>query len=387
MDLSLAGLVLLRGAEVYAPAALGQQDLLVSGGKIIAIAPHIEGERLPGCEVVDLHGHLLCPGLIDQHVHLIGGGGEAGPHSRTPEVAFSRLVEAGITTVLGLLGTDGITRHPESLLAKTRALEHEGITAYMLTGSYALPSPTLTGSIARDLVLIDKVIGVKCAVADHRSSAPSAARLAEMAAQARVGGMLGGKAGISVFHMGNSPRLLAPLYEVLRDSDVPITKLLPTHLNRSEPLFAAALGFAHDGGCLDFTSGIEQPIDAATAVARAVAAEVPLARLTVSSDGNGSQPVFDAHGNLTGIGVAGFASLPQALRHLVQRHHFPLAEALQPFTCNVAAFLGLAAKGALRPGYDADLLVLTPELAVQQVWAKGKRVVDQGKAITKGTFE
>lgn len=96
--------------------------------------------------------------------------------------------------------------------------------------------------------------------------------------------------------------------------------------------------------------------------------------------------MFDVHGNLTGIGVAGFASLPHALRNLVQRHHFPLAEALQPFT-NVATFLGLAAKGALRPGYDADLLVLTPELAVQQVWAKGKRVVDQGKAVTQGTFE
>lgn len=387
MDLSLAGITLLRGAEVYSPDALGQQDLLVSGGQIIAMAPHIADDVVPQCKVVHLHGYALCPGLIDQHVHLIGGGGEAGPHSRTPEIALSRLVEAGITTVVGLLGTDGITRHPESLLAKTRALEHEGITAFMLTGAYALPSPTLTGSIARDLTLIDKVIGVKCAIADHRSSAPSAALLAEMAAQARVGGLLGGKAGVSVFHMGNSPRLLAPLYDILRDSDVPIGKLLPTHLNRSEPLFTAALAFARDGGFIDFTSGIEQPIDAAAAVARAVAAAVPLAQITVSSDGNGSQPVFDAQGNLTGIGVGGVDSLPRALRTLVQQHQFPLAEALRPFTCNVAAFLGLSGKGALRPGSDADLLVLTPELAIHQVWAKGKQVVDHGKATVRGTFE
>src|SRR5690606_26255632 len=109
----------------------------------------------------------------------------------------------------------------------------EGISAWMLTGAYSLPSPTLTGSVDRDVALIDKVIGVKCAISDHRSSAPDAAALANMAAQARVGGLLGQKAGVSVFHMGSSPRMLEPLYEILANADVPITKLLPTHVNRA----------------------------------------------------------------------------------------------------------------------------------------------------------
>ncbi|QCR37924.1 beta-aspartyl-peptidase [Nissabacter sp. SGAir0207] len=387
MDLSMVGGVLLRGANVYTPQALGRQDLLVIAGKIVALAPHIAPESLPGCEVVDLAGHCLCPGLIDQHVHLIGGGGEAGPHTRTPEVRLSRLVEAGITSVVGLLGTDSVTRHPESLLAKVRALESEGISAWMLTGAYGIPSPTITGSVERDVALIDKVIGVKCAISDHRSAAPAPAALANLAAQARVGGLLGGKAGVSVFHLGNSPRLLAPLEAILRDSDVPIGKLLPTHVNRSTTLFTAALEFARAGGHIDLTSGIETPFSAAEGVARAVAANVPLARLSISSDGNGSQPVFDEQGNLQGIGVAGFTSLPQALRELVQCHGFTLAEALCPFTCNVAAFLGLSMKGELLPGRDADLLVLTPDLAIDQVWAKGKRLVENGKACVKGTFE
>lgn len=170
MNCSILNLTLFQQGHVYAPEDLGRQDILVSGSKIVAIAPSISPEDFPGCECINLDGAIVCPGFIDQHVHLIGGGGEAGPHTRTPEVRLSRLVEAGVTSVVGLLGTDGITRHPESLLAKTRALEFEGISAWMLTGAYSLPSPTITGSIERDVALIDKIIGVKCAISDHRSS-------------------------------------------------------------------------------------------------------------------------------------------------------------------------------------------------------------------------
>ncbi len=387
MNFSAAEFKLLRGAYLYAPEDLGVQDVLIARGKIIAVAPAIPCDIVPDCEVIELQGQLLCPGLIDQHIHLIGGGGEAGPTTRTPEVSLSRLVEAGITTAIGLLGTDAVTRHPESLLAKTRALNEEGITAYMLTGAYRLPSPTITGSVERDVALIDRVIGVKCAIADHRSSAPDESVLANMAAQSRVGGLLGGKAGISVFHMGSSNKLLEPLYRILENSDVPIGKLLPTHVNRSEALFEAALVFALRGGHIDITSGIPEPIAPAQAIDRARKAGVPMSQLTVSSDGNGSQPVFDAKGNLSGIGVAGFSSLLETLVALVRQYDYPLAEALQPFTRSVAAFLGLADKGVIGVGKDADFMVLTPELAIKEVYACGRKVVDGGKACVKGTFE
>ena len=293
IDYTAAGFTLLQGAHLYAPEDRGICDVLVANGKIIAVASNIPSDIVPNCTVVDLSGQILCPGFIDQHVHLIGGGGEAGPTTRTPEVALSRLTEAGVTSVVGLLGTDSISRHPESLLAKTRALNEEGISAWMLTGAYSLPSPTITGSIDRDVALIDKVIGVKCAVSDHRSSAPDTSALANMAAQSRVGGLLGRKPGISVFHMGDSPRMLEPLYQILDCCDVPITKLLPTHVNRAEPLFQAALEFARKGGTIDITSSIDEPVAPAEGIARAVQAGIPLARVTLSSDGNGSQPFFD----------------------------------------------------------------------------------------------
>lgn len=387
MEFTLPGLRLFKQAHLYAPHDLGVQDFLIAGGKIVAIAPEIRAEGLPGCEIADLQQAAVCPGFIDQHVHLIGGGGEAGPHTRTPEVRLSKLVEAGITSVVGLLGTDGITRHPESLLAKTRALENEGISAWMLTGAYSLPSPTITGSVDRDVALIDKIVGVKCAISDHRSSAPGNEQLANMAALSRVGGLLGGKAGVSVFHMGSSARGHAPLEAILHLADVPINKLLPTHVNRAEALFAQAQAFARRGGYIDITSSIDTPIDAASAVATAIENGVPLDRLTVSSDGNGSQPEFNAEGELTGIGVAGFESLLTTLQQLVYRHHLPLEQALRPLTQTVAEFLGFAHKGQLAVGNDADFIILTAGLHIDEVWAKGKMMVRNGHACVKGTFE
>lgn len=148
-DLSAAEFTLLQGAHLFAPEDRGICDVLLANGKIIAVGADIPGDIVPDCTVINLSGRMLCPGFIDQHVHLIGGGGEAGPTTRTPEVSLSRLTEAGITTVVGLLGTDSVSRHPASLLAKTRALNEEGITAWMLTGAYHVPSPTITGSVER----------------------------------------------------------------------------------------------------------------------------------------------------------------------------------------------------------------------------------------------
>lgn len=324
MDFSVLKPHLFRNAHLYAPEDKGRCDLLIAAGKIVAIEKANHGTTRPDCPESDLAGAVVCPGFIDQHVHLIGGGGEAGPHTRTPEVRLSALVAAGITSVVGLLGTDGVTRHPESLLAKTRALEHEGISAWMLTGAYGLPSPTITGSVEKDVALIDKIIGVK---------------------------------------------------------------LLPTHVNRARALLDAALSYAREGGFIDITTSISEPIDAASAIVMAREAQVPFNRLTLSSDGNGSQPKFDESGNLVGMGVAGFESLLETLQLLVSRHQLPLEEALLPFTRNVAAFLGLEHKGRIAPGCDADFLVLTDDLKIREVWAKGRQMVREGAVCVKGTFE
>ena len=76
---------------------------------------------------------------------------------------------------------------------KAKGLRADGVSAWMWTGAYQLPPPTLTGDVARDLALIEEVIGVgEVAIADHRSSSPSVRELIQLAKRTRVGRMLGG---------------------------------------------------------------------------------------------------------------------------------------------------------------------------------------------------
>src|SRR5215212_10122092 len=116
---------LIEHGKIYAPEPLGIQSLLLVGGhvaRIGAIDPGaVRALNLP-CTVVDAAGALVMPGFIDPHEHLIGAGGEQGFASRQPEVSMAELIRAGITTAIGCLGTDTVTRHLTSLLARVRQL-------------------------------------------------------------------------------------------------------------------------------------------------------------------------------------------------------------------------------------------------------------------------
>src|SRR5579871_2156025 len=108
-------MLLLRNADVYAPRALGVQNLLLGAGKVLWIGSPRELPELPAAvrassEVLDLQGARLIPGLIDLHAHLTGGGGEAGFKTRVPSVQLTRFTRCGVTSVVGLLGTDDVTR-------------------------------------------------------------------------------------------------------------------------------------------------------------------------------------------------------------------------------------------------------------------------------------
>lgn len=70
----------------------------------------------------------------------------------------------------------------EALVAKCRALNEEGITAYHWAGSYRIPPATVLGSIQQDMCFIESCVGVgEIAISDHRSSAPTPHELARIA--------------------------------------------------------------------------------------------------------------------------------------------------------------------------------------------------------------
>lgn len=387
-------LTLVKNAELLAPEPSGRCDLLLGGGRILKMEPGIRISRSLA-DVIDARNLLAVPGFIDGHVHLQGGGGEGGFATRTPELPFSDLVLGGVTTVVGCLGTDGITRSLAGLLAKVRGLEEEGVTAYMFTGHYGVPLRTLTGSVEEDLILIDKVIGVgEVAISDHRSSQPTFEALARLVAEARRGGILSGKAGLVNFHLGDGPRGLSHLRRLLAETELPAGQLLPTHINRNPDLFEEGIAYAKGGGFVDFTTSTvpqfleEGEVKCSVALRRMLEAGVDPGQITFTSDGQGSLPNFDGQGRLTGIGVGRVTSLFAEVRDAVQQEGVALETALRVITSNPAARLKLKAKGRLAPGSDADIVLLDPRtLEVHTVIARGRTLMKGRKVLVKGTFE
>jgi len=384
---------LIRGADVYAPAAIGRRDVLVAAGKILAIAETIQAPAGLDVDVVEAQGKVLAPGFIDLHVHITGGGGEGGPSTRCPEIQLSAIVKAGVTTVLGLLGTDDVTRHPETLLAKALGLEHEGVTAFVMSGSYAFPpAATITGSLKKDIVLIPNVVGVgEIALSDHRSAQPTYEDLVKITAEARVAGLLGGKAGLVQLHMGDGPRGLQFLFRLVEETEIPIGQLLPTHVARAPHLFEDAVKFCLMGGNIDLTVPVERRpprLDIPQALRRLKAAGVSLDQVTLSSDSNGSMPVFNDRREMTGMAVGDIQTLQMEFRRLVVEDGFDAAEILRCFTLNPARRLKMQdRKGQVAVGADADLILFGSGWQIDQVYAKGRKMVAGGRVLVKGTFE
>ncbi len=386
--------LLLKNANVFAPKPMGINDILICDEKIVAIAPDLVVSVPAELRTIDLGGKVTVPGFIDGHVHLIGGGGEGGFATRTPEVTVGKLIEAGITSVCGLLGTDAATRHIASLYAKAKALRTEGISAWFFTGGYRIPSPTLTGNIGDDVTFLDACIGLKTAISDHRSSQSTVDELARIASQSRIGGMTAGKAGSVVVHLGDGDGHFDPLIAVIEQTEIPIGQFIPTHVNRKRALLDAAKLWAKRGGNIDFTTGIDAEENPAgstktsTSIAECLGDGVALDRISMTSDGNGSLPDFDANGNMTGISVAGFESVPREFADLVETEKLGIEAALAPITINPARMLGLATtKGQLKPGFDADILVLDDAMAPESVIARGKPAMIGKERLLRGTFE
>jgi beta-aspartyl-dipeptidase (metallo-type) len=386
--------LLLKNAEIYAPAAAGRADILVAGGRILRVEPHIQ---IPAsyCDQVDATGLAAVPGFIDGHVHMMGGGGEGGYATRTPELALADAIHGGVTTVVGCLGTDGVTRSLAGLLAKARGLDEEGLSTFIYTGHYAVPVQTLTGSIERDLLFIDKIIGVgEVALSDHRSSQPTFDEFARVAAEARRGGILSGKAGVVNVHVGDGRRGLSLLRRIVEETEIPVTQFLPTHINRNPTLFEEGIAYVKAGGLVDFTTSTvpafldEGEVKCSTGLRTMLEAGVDAAHITFTSDGQGSMPDFDAQGRLRGLGVGRVTSLFAEVRDAVRDERIPLATALQVITANPARILKLRGKGSLTAGADADIVLLDEKtLEIDGVIAKGRWLMKGREPLVRGTFE
>lgn len=385
-------MILLKNADLYTPEAAGRCDVLIGERQILAIGKNL---TIPGgteCETVDAKGLIMFPGLIDNHVHIAGAGGEGGPATRTPEMKLSVMFEGGVTTVIGCLGTDGYTRSVESVLMKAKSLRHEGASAWMLTGAYQVPLPTITGDAGRDIALFEEIIGIgELAISDHRSSCPTTTELIRIASQARVGGMIGKKAGIVNLHMGDARSPFSPVDEAVNSSELKYTQFLPTHCNRNDYIFEDSKIYGRKG-YVDITTSAwpyfkDEEIKPSRALKILLESGVPETNITFSSDACGSLPGFDEKGNLVKLEMGLPSANLRELRDAIIEEKLPPEVALRVLTSNVATILKLQGKGYIKEAMDADILLLDKGFNIVHLFSLGKWAVRDGSVVKKGLYE
>ncbi len=379
-------MLLIKNANVYSPKHLGKKDLLIGENKFIAIENNIDIDPT-FCKYWDAEGKTVTPGFIDQHIHITGAGGKHGFASMTPEIMLSDLIACGSTTVVGLLGTDGSTRSIKNLYAKVKALESEGISAYMFTGYYGIEPTYITESIQEDLIFIDKVLGCKIAITDIRSSYPTELELLRMLRQITVGGMIANKKGILHFHLGNLKTQMDILFKLVQEHEFPIKHISPTHVGRTKALFEQAIEFAKLGGMIDITTGASKYIDPYKSVLYAMENGVSIDKMTFSSDGNAGLDKLDENGKLIGFRKAPIDQNYKQVKELINVGKISTEEAIKLITINPAINLGLKNKGVIEVGADADFCCLNNDFDLIDVFAKGKLMMENNEVIVKGNFE
>lgn len=365
-------LTLIENGEVYTPEPVGKQSILLTDGRIARVG-EVDRRAVEAlgveCEVVDAAGCLVVPGFIDPHQHLLGGSGEEGFASQTPEFFISEIVPFGITTVVGVLGVDTTMKTMPGLLAKVKALKEEGLNAFVWTGGYDVPPASIMRTVRDDIMFIEEVIGAgEVAISDPRGMNPPVGEIARVVTDCHVGGMLAGKAGLTHFHVGESDRRLAPLRELLDEYDVEPEWLYATHVERGEALMREAVELANHGMAVD--------ID------------------TVEEDLEKWLRYYLEHGGdpdcLTASSDAGISS-PRVLYEQVCRclrgGRFPVERVLALVTRNPARILKLREKGVLEKGRMGDVLLLEKgSLEVVHVLSKGVSMVRDGSLVAREKF-
>jgi beta-aspartyl-dipeptidase (metallo-type) len=364
---------LIENGEVYGPEPLGLVTVLLADRTIIKIGDvdraALDKLDLP-VDVIDASGCIVTPGIIDPHQHLLGGSGEEGFSSQTPEISAGEIISAGITTVVGCLGVDTTMKTMPGLLARAKALKEEGLSAYVWSGGYNVPPTTITNSIRDDIMFIEEVIGAgEIAISDERSTDPTPQELARLVNDAYVGGMLSRKAGVTHFHVGEVESRLKLLHQLLDDFHTPPQCIYASHVERNKKLLRDAIQLTRSGCFVDFDTAGDEEL--AEYICFYFKNDAEPGQLTLSSDAGLTSP----------------ANLLEQIRLCKERGCIELQQLLALVTKNTATVLKLDNKGELAVGKDADVLVLEAEsLALKEVIAGGKRHFREGRLEFKESY-
>lgn len=364
---------LIENGEVFTPEPVGKVSILIGAEKIMKVGPvDVADVRSLGVpvDVIDAKGCYVVPGFLDPHQHLLGGSGERGFATQTPEIYPREIIRAGITTVVGCLGVDTVMKTMAGLLAKAKALNEEGLNAYVWTGGYDVPPASISDSARNDIMFIREVIGHgELAIADERSKTYDIKELAGLVVDAHNGGMLASRSGVTHFHVGPGEEGMQMLRDLVNDFPIEAAWLYPTHILRSERLIKEAIDLAKKGSFVDMDT---VPDDFARWVKVYIHNGGPLEKLTFSTDSS----------------ITGPENMIRHIRSCVLEEKVISFEEILPcVTSNTAKVLGLPHKGGIAEGKMGDITILnSKELTIRHVIAKGKVLLRNEKLKLKEKF-
>jgi len=270
------------------------------------------------------------------------------------------------------------------------ALREEGFDCYFLTGSYTFPITTMRGSVAEDIIFNEYCLGTgEVAHCDHRGSLMRYEEFTRLAADTRNGARLAGLKGVLNIHLGNYPNP-AEFFIKACEEDITFRPLIvPTHVTRKSVVFESCLKFLEYGGQIDITAGSDGNADRSS-VGSVNGLEIiykkygTLDRVSMTSDGNGSAPVWDELGNMIGMGKGSSKVLLSDLKKAAQRGVIPFEEILRTMTTTPAAIYGLKnSAGTIAENGTANFAVLDENLDLARTILNGKTVWLKGKGVVR----
>lgn len=375
-----AGVMLLTGARVVtAGRVLDPGWLRIDGGRIVDVGPG--APAVGGDERHELGGAWVVPGFIDLHMH--GGGGHATLSADPTEIASAAAFHRGHGTT-GSLASIVSAPLPEMLAALEAVRDAvPNVIGSHLEGPFL--SPARAGAhdpahlLPPDPVAFERMLDAAGGTLRVITVAPELPGAIELVRQAVAAGVVVAvghsdadhQQALAAFDAGAS--LVTHLFNAMR----------PWH-HREPGLVGAGLARA-DVVCELINDGIHLH-DATATVAFHAAGSGRIALVTdaiaAAGTGDGELRLGAAGVHVSG-GAARLAdgqtlagstlSMDVAFRRAVRELGVPIEEAVRASSTTPARVLGIADRvGSLEAGRDADLLVLTEDLAVDAVMSGGR---------------
>ncbi|KGA96258.1 adenine deaminase [Alkalihalobacillus alcalophilus ATCC 27647 = CGMCC 1.3604] len=325
--------------------SLYEADVAIKNGYIVGIGSYEEAK-----EVVELNGQYISPAFIDGHVHI--------ESAMVPPEEFAKIVvPRGVTTVMA-------DPHEIANVGGLNAVQ------YMVNAS-------------KDLPLDVKIMAPSCVPATSFENNGADLTIND----------------IDLLFQNKEVHGLGEVmdYPAVLSGDESMLQKLNIAKKNGAGIDGHAAGLNEDGLNAYMTAGIRNDHEAVTAeeglarlrrgmyllMREGTAAKDVEALLPILTTANARRCVFstdDKH--LDDIVEKG--SIDASIRLAIQHGVEPL-QAIQMASLNAAECFGLKEKGAIAPGYEANVLIVShlENLEIEQVFVRGEKVAEAGQLITE----